>query len=589
LSENKLEDREYVDIQNYITNGQVSPSMRLFATAGKESRRNNISVYNCAYTPINSIQAIIELLWLSMSGVGVGYSVENKYIEQLPEIGAQVGDMAYLAVYDSAEGWVEAFAFALNNFFVGRDVVFDYSLIRPAGAPLKTKGGTASGPGVLKDLIEFTRDLIFKNQGKRLRPIDVFDICTKIGSCAVSGGSRRSAQLVMFDFDDDAMRYAKFGPYWVDNPHRSNANISVVVDKELEYSEVSDLMNTMFSGQTGEPNIVSRLAMNNTKPERRRYMHAGGVNACSEVNLQGATIDGRMGGEFCNLSSVQVYPADDTESLERKVRIATTIGTIQSLATNFRLLRPTWKEICEEERLLGVCLIGLMDNEIARKEEVLKHLLDIARITNVQVAHRLGIMPSAAITAIKPSGNSSVLYDVARGINARYAPYYIRRVRVNAYTPMYHALKDSGIPMYPENGQGELDADTYVATFYCKSPDGAITTDQLSALEQMEMWKTAKLSWCEHNPSVTIEYQEHEHEDIINWVYQNQKILNGMAFLPRNNHIYEQAPYEEITKEEYESAISSYPEIDWSLLTTYETHDTTIRELECSAGVCELV
>lgn len=589
LSAHKLPQSDYDKISQYILSGDISPSMRLFAVAGKEARRNNVSCYNCAYVPIVDLSSISELLWLSMSGVGVGFSVESRYTDLLPIVALQDGTAPFdFIIDDSAKGWVDAFLFGMNSWFSGKDVKFNYSFIRPSGAILKTRGGTSSGPGVLRDLLDFTRELILKNQNNKLRPIDVFDICTSVGSCAVSGGSRRSAMLTMFDIDDEDMLHAKSGEFWNEHINRTNANISVVIENRLSMGEVASLMNTMFDSGVGEPGLVSRRAMNLTKPERRRHMEHGGVNGCSEINLHGTTSGGEFGGQMCNLSTVQVYAHDTEDTLREKIRLAGIVGTIQSVATDFTVLRPTWQEICEEERLLGVSIIGVMDNKIVREEPFLKELRDIVVETNKKYAKLLNINQSAATTSLKPSGNSSVMYSVARGINARYAPYYIRRVRVNAHTPMCRVLRDSGVPMEPENGQTEKSANTYVAVFYEKSPDGAITIDDLTAIDQLNYWKMAKMNFSEHNISVTIEYEDSEKSDIIDWVFQNQDIVNGIAFLPRSEHIYLLAPYEKITQQEYEAAIESYPSIDFSLLMEYEIRDTTTRTIDCSAGVCDL-
>ena len=720
LSNGKLSRKTYAEIEKLILSGEVAPSMRLMRAAGDAARRNQVSLYNCAYTPIESIEAMAELLFISMSGVGAGFSVEKRYVDMLPAVKRQESnEPAFFAIPDTTEGWVEAFLFGLNTWFNGEDVVFDYSLIRPAGAILKTKGGTASGPAVLEKLLDFTRNLILSRQATRLQPIDVFNIVTMLAECAVSGGSRRSALLCMFDLDDKDMLYAKAGDFWQDpnKVHRANANISVVIENELGKDEFARIINAMFDNKTGEPGIVSRRAMNLTKPERRRKMNHGGVNAClapgtmvrtkngdfpieslvgkevevwdgyewiridnfrqtrenaetvhvslsngasitctpdhrfiladgasifandltwgkllkttniseesiyvtelkigsvipatycctvptthqfalscgidigqcSEIGLHGATIDNRFGGQFCNLSTVHVRENDTLESLSEKVRAATIIGTIQATATDFSpLMRPTWKEICDEERILGVSLVGYVDSVVARRSGNLVKLKELAVETNKVFAQKLGINQAAVITTIKPAGNSSVMYATARGINARYAPYYIRRVRVNRYTPVWDVLHNSGIPMEPVIGSDS----TWVATFYEKSPDDAITVSQLTAIQQLEHWKNAKTNWAEHNVSVTIEYEEKERQQIINWLFKNQDIVNGVAFLPRTDHVYPQAPYEEVTQEEYEAAIATYPTIDWSLLQEYEVEDRTTRTVECSAGFCELV
>lgn len=591
LSQNKLPERDYQDIREAILGTGVAPSMRLFATAGAEARRNNLALFNCAYLPIVSIEAISELLWISMSGVGAGYSVESAYVSQLPVIAPQRRFLSVepIVVDDSAEGWTVAFLTAMRRWWNGLDPAIDYSKIRPAGAPLRTKGGVASGPEVLQQLMMFTRNIIISNSGSKLRPIDVFDICTMVGMCAVSGGSRRSAQLTMFDFDDKEMMNAKAGEYWNDNPHRANANISAVFTRLMDKEEMIEFVMNMHAGKTGEPGIVSRLAMNATRPVRRRALDHGGVNACAEINLHGTTADGRFGGQFCNLSSVQVYAGDTLSALEEKVRLAAIIGTIQAMATDFRMLRPEWKEICEEERLLGVSLIGLMDNPLAQTPATLNYLRTVAVKTNEEYAKKLGINQAAAVTCIKPSGNSSALYGVARGLNARFSQYYKRRVRVNAYTPMYKVLQYSGIDMLPENGYSEDEASTFVATFYERSPDGAVTINETPTMVQLENWKKAKLSWCEHNPSVTIEYSSGDLPEMVRWLYGNQLLLNGLAFLPRTEHVYQQAPYEEITAESFSNGVKSTPRVDFSLFEVFETFDQTERFVECSAGVCDLV
>lgn len=590
LSKNKLDHSDYEAIYNTILHLDVAPSMRLVATAGDAARRAPESIYNCCYMPMVSTEAITELLWMSMCGVGAGYSVEQQYIDlfpvvtPMPQNSSHDNDMLFV-IPDTTEGWVTALRLALDRSMQGKETTFDYTNIRPAGSILIMKGGTASGPQVLIDLLNFVRKIIFSRQGKKLRPIDVFDICTKIGDAAVSGGSRRSAQLCMFDIDDTQMLQAKTGRFWERHPHRANANVSVTINNKLSKIEIAHIMTNMFNSGTGEPGIVSKFAMENTKPVWRREMTYGGVNACSEINLQGTTLDGKFGGQVCNLSTVNVYPKDTLMTLKEKVKIATIIGTIQSMATDFVGLRSTWKEICEEERLLGVSMIGIMDNSLVQSAEVQRGLRNYAIKINRKYAQKLNINPAAAVTTIKPAGNSSVMYGTARGINARYSPQYTRRVRVNQYTPIFKVLRDSGVPLEKDllsnNG-------TWVAKFFEKSPDQAITVDDLSAIDQLKNWKQAKLSWAQHNVSVTIEYQEHERDNIIDWMYANQDIVNGLAFLPRTDHIYEQAPYEAISLEQYNTEINQYPKIDFSLLPTYEKTDTTSRITECGLDSCDL-
>lgn len=594
LSKNKLPEYDYKKIHDLILSGDISPSMRLFKVAGKEAWRHPESIFNCGFLPIVGLECFGEILYLSTCGVGLGYSVEQRYTNLLPEIGYQTGDeKLFMAIEDSAEGWVRAFDRGLRTWWSGGDIEFDYSLIRPAGSPLKTKGGTASGPGVLRDLMNFTRSKILDNQGKKLRPIDVSDIVCNIANCAVSGGSRRSALLCSFDFDDQEMRLSKQGEFWKEHPYRANANISVTVEDKLGRQEISDLLGTMLKNRTGEPGWTSRRAANLTRPEGRRELTHGGQNACSEINLQGATADGRFGGETCNLSTAQVYPHDTSQSLREKIEYATIIGTIQSIATDYftNMLRPEWREIGAEERLLGVSIIGVMDKPDLFTEGNLRTFKQAAIETNELYAQILGINKSASITTLKPAGNSSVMYGVARGINARYAPHYIRRVRVGAHTPMYNVLNKSGVPIEPENGQENWDAPSiYVATFYESAPDGAVCTSHIPAVEQLETWKKFKINWCTHNISITCEYSDNEIEGIVEWVNENQDIMNGISFLPRSNgHVFKLAPYEKITENEYKSAIKNFPQVDFSLLQEYEHRDMTIREIECSANVCDLV
>lgn len=591
LSQHKLDEKDYQEIYDYILSGDVAPSMRLMRGAGKQARRHPESVFNCAYLPIVSIDAIVEILWLSMCGVGIGYDISRKYIKLLPFVSSSAdgGSIDYV-IDDSTEGWVKALRVGLMCWWTGSDVVFDYSQIRPAGAPLKTKGGTASGPQVLMTMMQRIKGIVNGARGRQLKPIEVFDIITSIGDAAVSGGSRRSAQLTSFDFDDKEMRGAKKGRFWESHPNRVNANISVSINRELSYQEVKEFMMEMLDNGTGEPGWTSQLAANATRPTRRRKIDNGGQNACSEINLQGSTADGEFGGQVCNLSTVQVYHTDTGEKLIQKARVASIIGSIQSMASDgfTNMLRPTWKEICAEERLLGVSLIGVVDNKLTTKPDVLARLRDVVVETNKEYAQKLGINQSSATTAIKPAGSSSVMYGTARGINARYAPFYIRRVRVNKFTPMYELLRDSGLVMYPEVGYTEENASTFVAEFYEKSPDGAITIDDMTAIDQLEMWKTVKLNWCEHNASVTIEYYDKEVNDIIDWMYHNQAIVNGISFLPRSEHVYDLAPYQRITEDEYNQAIKSFPEIDFNRLSDYEKTDMTVTDLECSAGACDL-
>lgn len=581
----------YQEIHDAILNMEIAPSMRLMATAGPAARRAPESIFNCAYCPIVSLDSMVSVLWISMCGIGAGYSVEQRYVNLLPVIREPDHSLNHdhdllFVVPDTTAGWVEALKLGLEQWFNGHDITYDYSQIRPAGAVLETKGGTASGGRVLMELLDFARELIQSRAGQKLRPVDVFDICTKIGDAAVSGGSRRSAQICLFDLDDEQMLKAKNGSFWKNHPHRANANISAVVEERLPRDAVADLLGATFSNESGEPGWYSRRAANLTRPSWRRYMDHAGGNPCQEVSLHGTNSAGKFGGELCNLSSVLVRPDDTASSLRQKTRLAAIVGTIQSMATNFTGLGSIWREICEEERLLGVSLVGVTDSRIAQNPETMRMLRDYATEVNVRYARRLGINRAAAITTIKPAGNSSAMYGTARGINARYAPYYTRRVRVNKHTPLFSVLSEAGIPLEPDivskNG-------TWVAEFYEQSPSGATTISELSAIDQLENWKKAKLNWAQHNVSVTIEYRPEEQEDIIDWVYENQDIMNGIAFLPRVDHVYEQAPYSELDQDDYERLAADYPIIDFARLREFETTDLTVRSIECGPGACDLV
>ena len=581
LSKDRLDERDYKKIHHAILNLHVMPSMRLLAMAGEAAKRDAKSIYNCSALPIDSIDSITEVMALSMSGIGVGFSVEKEYVGQLPEIARQKWNTAIYKIPDTTDGWVTAFRLGLSAWFSGSDIIFDYSQIRPAGYPLKVKGGRASGSAPLKELLEFARGKIISREGMRLRTIDAYDIVTKIGDCVVSGAVRRTAYLCAFDFDDELMLDAKSGSFWEHSPWRFNANNSISVNKELTIDEVRDFMLRMDSGKNGEPGIISNLAMKNTLPIRRNKEHNFMVNPCGETVL-------RSDGQLCNLTSAVCRADDDVNMLAYKVRVATMVGTIQAMATDFDL-RPQWAKNQIEEALLGVDLNGQMDCSEVRKPEVQRFLRQHAIEVNERYAKMLSINAAAAITVVKPSGNSGVMLDVSSGIHPRWSEYYIRNVRVSITSPLYRVLRDSGVAMVPENGQEEATATTFVAGFPMKSPDGAITRHDIMAMDQLEYWKQVKLNWTEMNPSVTIYYGEDELEDLIQWVYDNQSIIGGLSFLPRDDHTYENAPYIEIDAETYERMAAEFPEIKWGLLAEYEQSDMSNsgQEMACSAGACD--
>ena len=582
LSENRLAEDDYQRIHNGILDMKVMPSMRLLAMAGDPARRNNVAIYNCSYLPVDSIDSFVEGLIISMSGCGVGYSVERQYVEQLPRIKRQTGSRtATMVVADTSEGWAEALRVGMQTWFDGEDIDFDMSQIRPAGAPLKIKGGRASGPEPLRTMLRFARERILARQGSFMTTLDAHDIMCAVGGAAVSGGVRRTAMIALFDYDDMDMRHCKDGDFWVHNSQRWNANNSAVwPDRQLSQQEVARFTLDMVESGGGEPGIFNRRAALENRPARREAAEFG-TNPCGEIILRPY--------QFCNLTSAVARAEDTAETLKEKVELATIIGTIQSMATNFPGLRDIWKKNSQEERLLGVDLNGQMDSP-ASQDVATQEMLQLYVVkTNKRYAEILGINQSAATTAVKPSGNSSQLLNSASGIHARWAPYYVRNIRVSAHSPVYKVLRDAGVPMDPENGQTRDNATTWVVHFPVKSPEAAVVRSDRGALEQCNYWLQNRVHYTEHNPSVTITYQQHEVLDMIRWIYDHQDKIGGMAFLPHSDANYDQLPYEEITQQEYEERIAAFPHVDFSKIYRYEETDLTnaAQELACLAGACE--
>lgn len=584
ISKEKLEKKVYERIRKSILEMKATPSMRLIASAGESARRQNISIYNCSYLPVDSIDSFCEALLISMSGCGVGFSVEGKYIEKLPRVKRQTegSQPKTFVIPDTTEGWVESLKVGLKTWLNGGDVRFDYSMTRPAGSILKIKGGRASGPEPLKTLLDFTRTRILARQGSFLKPIDAHDIMCMVGYAAVSGGVRRTAMISLFDWDDMEMRHCKDGNFEADNWQRWNANNSVVLpDRGITQEEYMTLLLDMHKTQRGEPGIFNRPGGNKFRPERRKPA-AFGSNPCGEIYLRPF--------EFCNLTIAIARPDDTYETLKDKVEVASIIGTIQSMATNFPGLRKEWKKNCEEERLLGVDINGQMDCPVVQDPSVMARLKEVAIETNRVYAQKLGINQAAAVTCVKPSGNSSQLFNCSSGIHSRWSPYYVRNVRVGAHTPVFKVLRDAAVPMDPENGQTAETANTWVAHFPVKSPDGAVTRKQRSAIAQCDYWLQNKIFWTEHNPSVTITYKPEELIDLTKWVWEHRDYIGGMSFLPASDALYAQMPFEEITKEEYEKLNENFPKIDFSKLWRYEEEDYTkaAQEIACAAGACDI-
>src|SRR3990167_2506086 len=590
LSDNKLNPKEYDRIRKFMLEMKATPAMRLIAMAGPAAKKQNISIYNCSFTIIDSIDALVEELIISMAGCGIGYSVERQFVDKFPEVKQQTGEILTLfTIPDSTEGWAEAFRVGLTTWYDGKNIQFDYSLIRPNGAPLKVKGGRASGPGPLEALMDFTRKTILKRQGQQLHPIDVHDICCKLGEIVVAGGVRRSALICLFDLDDEEMLNCKNGENLVGNEQRWMANNSAVWTDDVTQDQLLKQMFIMIDGQRGEPGIFSRFNANKIIPERRAKFGIKnfGTNPCGEINLRPY--------EFCNLSIAIARPEDTEETLKEKIEVATIIGTLQSMAVNFPGLRDIWRKNCEEERLLGIDINGWLDCPVLRPEnqdldKVLRRLRDHAVDTNKKFAETLGIPQSTSVTCVKPSGNSSQLFNCSSGIHPRHYKYYIRNVRVQATSPIKKLLEDAGVPMDPENGQTEANATAYVIHFPVKSPGGAILREQMTAIDQLNYWLIAKQNWTEHNPSVTIMYKSNEVIDIIKWVWDHKQFVGGLSFLPVDNAQYSQMPYERISHDEYDKRVAEFPKLDFSKLFLLEHDDYTdvSGELACIAGTCDI-
>jgi ribonucleoside-triphosphate reductase len=581
LSDNKLKDSVYSRIHESILNHRSMPSMRSLAMAGEAAERNSMSIYNCSYLPVKDIESFSEAMLISMAGCGVGYSVETHNVREFPRIQRQTGDKIKYTVEDSSEGWAESLRFGISEWFAGRDVEFDYSWLRSKGMPLKVKGGRASGPEPLKFVHDFCRAKVISRQGSYLRTLDAHDIMCATGGAAVSGGVRRTAMIALFSWDDQEMRTCKDGTKLDNNPVRWNANNSAVWPSGVTMMEVIDQMVEMARNERGEPGIFSRDNANSTRPTRRAEAEFGS-NPCGEIFLREY--------QLCNLSIAVARPDDGVVDLLDKVEIASIIGTIQSMATVFPGMRDEWKKNCVDERLLGVDITGQRDCAAVQDPTVLAKLKKHAVAVNKKYAKMLGINQSASVTCVKPSGNSSVFLDCSSGLHPRWAPFYLRRTRVSTATPLYQVLKASGVPMNPENGQDVVSANTYVVAWPVKAPEGSLTRKDLSAVDQCDFWAMNKIHWTEHNPSVTITYQPDELLAVTQWVWDHKDIIGGMAFLPADNAQYQQAPYEEITEDQYLKAIFDFPVVDFSLLYANELTDmtTAASELACMSGICEI-
>lgn len=579
------------EIKPAILNLDIMPSMRLLMTAGEACERDNISAYNCSYLAVNNKRAFSEALYILMNGTGVGFSCERQEVAKLPTIPAelrQVDDI--IVVGDSKLGWAKSFKKLLSSLWEGDIPSIDYSKVRPAGARLKTFGGRASGPEPLRRLFDFTVETFKRAKGRKLNSLEVHDMMCMIGEIVVVGGVRRSALISLSNLSDRRLAEAKSGAWWEANPQRSLANNSVAYTEKPDATTFMEEWLTLVKSKSGERGIFNRVAsqIQAGKWGRRDTTVQYGTNPCSEIILRDK--------QFCNLTEVVVRATDDFDSLKRKVELATILGTIQSTLTNFQFLSEEWKKNTEEERLLGVSLTGIMDHPIlngnrdqetffSQLKDWLEQLRDHARKTNEEWAERLGINASSSITCVKPSGTVSQLVDSASGIHARHSPFYIRRIRMDKKDSIYAFLKQKGVVVEDEAFRPES---TAVFSFPMKAPEGAVCRMDKTAIEQLELWLTYQRHWCEHKPSVTISVKDDEWMEVGAWVWKHFDEMSGVSFLPFSDHTYQQAPYEDITKEQYEELIKQVPTIDWSDFVEEEDNTEGMQQLACVSGVCEL-
>ena len=573
-------------LEKAIRNTEVMPSMRCMMTAGEALERDNVAGYNCSYLPIDHPRSFDELMYILLCGTGVGYSVERQYIQKLPEVAEEFYPSdTTIVVADTKIGWAKSLRQLISLLYAGEIPKWDLSKVRPAGAPLKTFGGRASGPAPLEDLLSFTTELFQKAKGRKLSSLEAHDLCCKIAEVVVVGGVRRSALLSLSNPSDGRLRSAKSGQWWLDNGQRSLANNSACYTERPEFDFFFDEMRSLYESKSGERGVFSRVAAKEVagRNGRRDTEHDFGTNPCSEIILRP--------NQFCNLSEVIVRREDTLPMLKEKVRKATMLGTFQATLTDFRYLRKIWKDNTEEEALLGVSLTGIMDNPVlngSQGEEELKKWLeemrDVAVKTNKTWAVRLGVNQSVAITCVKPSGTVSQLVDSASGIHPRYSPYYIRRIQMDAKDPMVSALIEAGVPYEESFYSGPS---TLVFSFPRKAPQGAVCNEDVGAMEQLRLWKIYQDHWCEHKPSITVNYTQDDFFDVCSWMWNNFNSLSGIALLPYSEHSYQQAPYEEITKEEYEALKVDYS-VNWDITEEVDVTEGT-QELACSAaGGCEL-
>jgi ribonucleoside-triphosphate reductase len=582
------------ELEKAILNLEVMPSMRLMMTAGEAVERDNIAAYNCAYLAINNKRAFSEALYILMNGTGVGFSCERQEIEKLPAVPndfVEVDDV--IVVGDSKLGWAKAYKKLLSSLWEGEIPIIDYTRVRGAGKRLRTFGGRASGPEPLRRLFSFVIQTFQQSKGRKLNSLEVHDILCMTGEVVVVGGVRRSALISLSNLTDTRMRHAKDNLFYQDEtgawkskaPHRALANNSVSYTQKPDMETFMEEWTSLVKSKSGERGIFNRVAAQKqaAKWGRRDETLSYGCNPCSEIILRDK--------QFCNLTEVVVRADDTFETLSNKVRLATILGTIQSTLTDFQFLSEEWKKNTEEERLLGVSLTGIMDNQLLNGgayalQEHLEHLTNIARETNEEFAKQLGIPASVAITCVKPSGTVSQLVDSSSGIHSRHSSYYIRRLRMDKKDPICDFLISKGVPVEDDISKP---LDTYIFSFPQKAPEGAVVGDGRTALEQLELWLTYQRHWCEHKPSCTVRVRDDEWMEVGAWVYKYFDEISGISFLPYSNHTYQQAPYEEINQEKYVELVRAMPDtLDWTTMVEEEDNTISSQELACVGGACEI-
>ena len=571
-----------------IYNLDVMPSMRCLMTAGEALDKDNVAGFNCSYLHIDHQKSFDEMMYVLMCGTGVGFSVERQFIEKLPTVAESFHETdTTIVVADSKIGWASAFRELIAMLYAGKVPKWDMHKVRPAGARLKTFGGRASGSQPLEDLFIFCVGIFQKAKGRRLTSIECHDICCKIAEVVVVGGVRRSALISLSNLSDPRMAKAKSGDWWRNEGQRALANNSVSYTEKPDFESFLAEMHTMYDSKAGERGIFSRVAAQKVAARngRRDPEHSFGTNPCSEIILRS--------NQFCNLSEIVIRADDDLVSLKKKVEVAAIIGSLQATLTDFRYLRNIWKRNTEEEALLGVSLTGICDHYLLGKdspdlEKWLTEMRDVAIKTNKEWAEKLGINQSTAITCVKPSGTVSQLVDSASGIHPRFSKHYIRRVRSDKKDPLAQYMTAAGFPVEDD----VMSKSSLVFSFPIKSPDSSTTVRQVGAMEQLKLWKKYQDYWCEHKPSITVYYTDDEFLQVSQWIWENFDTVSGISLLPVSDHVYQQAPYEDITAEKYEELLAAMPvDVNWDDLEHFEKEDTTTgsQELACTGGACEIV